>query len=272
MEDRAHTWQDRIAHPLRSTNACAGATSIIGNAISVEDEEYKLRTIVETAEQVWGRLRRSSEGLSGALVGEQALYALFQASIVVEVAAPGAFGIVAEHAPGFLDGDARGIFAGEGSPYLDLVPVVLAHRSLERPAAHVIRRGDVEDLVTRQVALCGEHEGVGQVVDVDVAPDSGAKLRAVAYHGSQVTLVVALVLHPGRPDRDAPDVRAPDGAVHQEFAEILRCRVWVLGTDGVFLVYGHVIRKKGTLGEEEPWHRLAGGVHETGHSESDRRL
>jgi hypothetical protein len=39
---------------LRSSNARAGATSIIGNAISVEDEEYKLRTIVETAEQVWG--------------------------------------------------------------------------------------------------------------------------------------------------------------------------------------------------------------------------
>jgi 5-methyltetrahydropteroyltriglutamate--homocysteine methyltransferase len=33
---------------------CGFATSIIGNAISVEDEEYKLRTIVETAEQVWG--------------------------------------------------------------------------------------------------------------------------------------------------------------------------------------------------------------------------
>jgi 5-methyltetrahydropteroyltriglutamate--homocysteine methyltransferase len=33
---------------------CGFATSIIGNAISVEDEEYKLRTIVETAEHVWG--------------------------------------------------------------------------------------------------------------------------------------------------------------------------------------------------------------------------
>jgi 5-methyltetrahydropteroyltriglutamate--homocysteine methyltransferase len=33
---------------------CGFATSIIGNAISVEDEEYKLRTIVETAEQIWG--------------------------------------------------------------------------------------------------------------------------------------------------------------------------------------------------------------------------
>ena len=33
---------------------CGFATSIVGNAISVEDEEYKLRTIVETAEQVWG--------------------------------------------------------------------------------------------------------------------------------------------------------------------------------------------------------------------------
>jgi 5-methyltetrahydropteroyltriglutamate--homocysteine methyltransferase len=33
---------------------CGFATSIVGNAISVEDEEYKLRTIVETADQVWG--------------------------------------------------------------------------------------------------------------------------------------------------------------------------------------------------------------------------
>jgi 5-methyltetrahydropteroyltriglutamate--homocysteine methyltransferase len=33
---------------------CGFATSIIGNAISVDDEEYKLRTIVETAEKVWG--------------------------------------------------------------------------------------------------------------------------------------------------------------------------------------------------------------------------
>jgi 5-methyltetrahydropteroyltriglutamate--homocysteine methyltransferase len=33
---------------------CGFATSVIGNAISVEDEEYKLRTIVETAENVWG--------------------------------------------------------------------------------------------------------------------------------------------------------------------------------------------------------------------------
>jgi len=33
---------------------CGFATSVIGNAISVEDEEYKLRTIVETAEKVWG--------------------------------------------------------------------------------------------------------------------------------------------------------------------------------------------------------------------------
>jgi 5-methyltetrahydropteroyltriglutamate--homocysteine methyltransferase len=33
---------------------CGFATSIVGNAISVEDEEYKLRTIVETAERVWG--------------------------------------------------------------------------------------------------------------------------------------------------------------------------------------------------------------------------
>ena len=33
---------------------CGFATSIIGNAVSVEDEEYKLRTIAKTAERVWG--------------------------------------------------------------------------------------------------------------------------------------------------------------------------------------------------------------------------
>jgi len=33
---------------------CGFATSVIGNAITVEDEEHKLRTIVETAERVWG--------------------------------------------------------------------------------------------------------------------------------------------------------------------------------------------------------------------------
>jgi 5-methyltetrahydropteroyltriglutamate--homocysteine methyltransferase len=32
---------------------CGFATSVIGNALSVEDEERKLRTIVETAERVW---------------------------------------------------------------------------------------------------------------------------------------------------------------------------------------------------------------------------
>ena len=33
---------------------CGFATSIVGNAVSVEDEEHKLRTIVETAKRVWG--------------------------------------------------------------------------------------------------------------------------------------------------------------------------------------------------------------------------
>jgi 5-methyltetrahydropteroyltriglutamate--homocysteine methyltransferase len=39
---------------LALSSQCGFATSIKGNAISVEDEEYKLPTIVETAEQVWG--------------------------------------------------------------------------------------------------------------------------------------------------------------------------------------------------------------------------
>jgi 5-methyltetrahydropteroyltriglutamate--homocysteine methyltransferase len=32
---------------------CGFSTSIVGNAITVEDERYKLRTIVETAEAIW---------------------------------------------------------------------------------------------------------------------------------------------------------------------------------------------------------------------------
>jgi 5-methyltetrahydropteroyltriglutamate--homocysteine methyltransferase len=39
---------------LALSSQCGFATSVIGNAISVEDEEHKLRTIVETAERVWG--------------------------------------------------------------------------------------------------------------------------------------------------------------------------------------------------------------------------
>ena len=33
---------------------CGFATSIVGNAISVEDEQYKLKTIAETANSIWG--------------------------------------------------------------------------------------------------------------------------------------------------------------------------------------------------------------------------
>jgi hypothetical protein len=40
----------------------------------------------------------------------------------------------------------------------------------------------------------------------------------------------------------------------------------------MFLVHGHVIGKERPFGEEESWHRLAGGVHETGCSKPDRRL
>src|SRR5215204_4500479 len=126
--------------------------------------------------------------------------------------------------------------------------------------------------MARQVALGGQHEGCGQVVDVDVAPETWAKLRRVAQHRAEVALVVALVLHPGGPDRDTGYVRTPDRTVHQQFAEILGGRVGVLGTDGMFLVYRNVIGKHGTLGKEKAWHRLAGDVHETGDPEPDRRL
>ena len=47
----AQAWSARLGRVKDAVNARA---DIVGNAISVEDEEYKLRTIVETAEQVWG--------------------------------------------------------------------------------------------------------------------------------------------------------------------------------------------------------------------------
>ena len=33
---------------------CGFSTSIVGNRITVEDEEYKLGILVETAQEVWG--------------------------------------------------------------------------------------------------------------------------------------------------------------------------------------------------------------------------
>lgn len=35
---------------------CGFATSVIGNALTPEDEEHKLRVVIETAEKVWGRV------------------------------------------------------------------------------------------------------------------------------------------------------------------------------------------------------------------------
>ena len=39
---------------LGLSSQCGFSTSVVGNAITVEDEVYKLRTIVETAREVWG--------------------------------------------------------------------------------------------------------------------------------------------------------------------------------------------------------------------------
>jgi methionine synthase II (cobalamin-independent) len=49
-EDQAVDW---ALERLAISPQCGFATSVIGNAVSVEDEEYKLQTLVETAEQVW---------------------------------------------------------------------------------------------------------------------------------------------------------------------------------------------------------------------------
>ena len=60
-----------------------------------------------------------------------------------------------------------------------------------------------------------------EVVDVDVAPEALARAAAerVAQPRPEAARVVALPLHPGRPDRDRAQVRARDRGVHQLLAE-----------------------------------------------------
>lgn len=56
-ELEARLWEASRYVPLERlaiSPQCGFATSVVGNAISVEDQEYKLRTLVETAGQVWG--------------------------------------------------------------------------------------------------------------------------------------------------------------------------------------------------------------------------
>src|SRR5215213_5793126 len=102
---------------------------------------------------------------------------LFASSFFVEVVAPGALGVVAEHPPRLLYGDVASVLAREGLPDLDLVAVVPADDLFERAVPDVVGGGYVEDLVARQVALDGERDGVSQVVDVYVAQEVGGELR-----------------------------------------------------------------------------------------------
>lgn len=55
LEDRIRKAADYVPlERLAISPQCGFATSVIGNAISFEDQEYKLRTVSETAERVWG--------------------------------------------------------------------------------------------------------------------------------------------------------------------------------------------------------------------------
>ena len=56
-ELEARIWEASRFLPLERlalSPQCGFATSVIGNQVSVEDQEHKLRAIVETAEKVWG--------------------------------------------------------------------------------------------------------------------------------------------------------------------------------------------------------------------------
>ncbi|MGH3823341.1 MAG: hypothetical protein ACRDRA_11005 [Pseudonocardiaceae bacterium] len=50
----AQRWLDLGLERLALSPQCGFATSILGNALTAADEKAKLRTIVATAERVWG--------------------------------------------------------------------------------------------------------------------------------------------------------------------------------------------------------------------------
>ena len=136
-------------------------------------------------------------------------------------------------------------------------------RSASGSAGRVVGLRGVEDLVAGQVGLGRQPQHLGEVVDVDVAPEAGARLVALAADDRpEVVLDVALPLHPRRAHRDAADVRAADGGVHELLAEDLRRGVRVLRAQRVLLVDGQVVGQEGPLGEEPARRRLRGDVDE----------
>ena len=144
--------------------------------------------------------------------------------------------------------------------------MVAADEVGQRQAGRVVGLGGVEDLVPGQVRLGREAQHLGEVVDVDVAPEAGARLVACAADDrSEVVLDVALPLHPRRAHRDAADVRTADGRVHELLADDLRHGIGILRAQGMLLVDGQVVGQEGPLGEEPPGRRLRRDVDEAPH-------
>ena len=139
-------------------------------------------------------------------------------------------------------------------------------------AADRVGRRDVEHLVARQVGLDREHDGVAEVVHVDVRAVVPDQHRGIADDRAEVPLVASLVLDPGRPDRRAADVRPLDRPLAEQLAEPLGGRVRILRPDRMLLVDRQVLGPERPVGEDEPRHRLAGEVDEAARARSDRRL
>src|SRR5207247_4176525 len=78
-------------------------------------------------------------------------------ALCVQVVAPGALRLPAEHPHRLGARDPGGVLAVHGA-YRDLVAVVLAHGLHERAAAHVVGGGDIEDLVAGEAGLSAKDD------------------------------------------------------------------------------------------------------------------
>lgn len=193
--------------------------------------------------------------------------AVQRSPIGVKVVAPGPFRCPTEHALSLRAGYPRGIYS-IGGAQLDPIAVVARQDFGEIATTNVIRRGDIKNFVPRKLGFRRQHDGVGQVIRVDVAPQIGAENGRISYLRPEVALIVVRVLHPAGPKGDAPDVGALDRGIHQLLAKVLRQRIGILRMDRMQFINRCIVGQEIALRKEKPGNRLAGDVDEPLHTET----
>jgi hypothetical protein len=167
--------------------------------------------------------------------------------------------------------DARRIGARNGSQF-DLVSVHLTHDLFEVSAPDVVGSRDVENFVSGKLRLGSHNDGVGEVVDVDVAPQIPTRSYGTSHQRSKVLRVRLFRLNPARTQRDASDVRTLHRGTHQLFTEVLGQGVGVLWMGGMIFVDGSVVRKDFSFGKVKTRHGLTRYVDESTDTEAHGRF